>query len=351
MNSTTEIVGWAPEPRARGTISLLWSCFATTFLCTWNAIHPNLPGLREGKRTIIIRRLRYVFTCLLLPEYYALTALSHLANAMLVEKEAKAAAPNSRWSLKQSFFLLMGGFVFQDDFDGAPRYRYNTYMLMRLLKSQQLPWPKSSDEEIDDRSKADWIMKSLALLQIVWFTTQVTGRWVQGLAVTTLELFTFSIVICGIVTYMASWKKPFDVQVPVATRVRYVPFADNNRTTLNDSYISQGVDWLVWSAFIVCLVSGSIQISGWNFHFPSKTEQLLWRISSVACAVLPLLYFTLCLMRSLSTFEEKVAKKVFLSLYTLFRIYMFVEMFVSLRAAPTSVYQTPQWSQYFPSFS
>jgi hypothetical protein len=38
------------------------------------------------------------------------------------------------------------------------------------------------------------------------------------------------------------------------------------------------------------------------------------------------------------------------SLYVLFRIYMFIEMFISLRAAPASVYQTPQWSQYFPSF-
>jgi hypothetical protein len=34
MNSTTDVMGWAPESRGRGTIPLLWSCFATVFLGT-----------------------------------------------------------------------------------------------------------------------------------------------------------------------------------------------------------------------------------------------------------------------------------------------------------------------------
>jgi hypothetical protein len=92
MNSTTDIVGWAPEPRGRGTIGLLWSCFATIFLCTWNAIHPNLPGLNESKFSIVRRRIGYVLLCLLAPEIIALVALKTLEEAMYIKKRAEAQA-------------------------------------------------------------------------------------------------------------------------------------------------------------------------------------------------------------------------------------------------------------------
>jgi hypothetical protein len=90
MNSTTDIVGWTPEPRGRGTIGLLWSCFATIFLCTWNAIHPNLPALNESKFRVVGRRIGYVIICLLAPEFVALLALENLADAIYIRKEAKA---------------------------------------------------------------------------------------------------------------------------------------------------------------------------------------------------------------------------------------------------------------------
>jgi hypothetical protein len=92
MNSTTDIVGWAPEPRGRGTIGLLWSCFATIFLCTWNAIHPNLPGINESKTRIVGRRIFYVIVCLVAPELIAVMALNVLCNAMYIRKVTKAPA-------------------------------------------------------------------------------------------------------------------------------------------------------------------------------------------------------------------------------------------------------------------
>jgi hypothetical protein len=91
MNSTTEIVGWAPEPRGRGTIGLLWNCFVTIFLCTWSAIHPNLPGLNETKSSIISRRVYYVIGCLVTPEFSAWLAMDNLVSAMQTREKAKAA--------------------------------------------------------------------------------------------------------------------------------------------------------------------------------------------------------------------------------------------------------------------
>lgn len=45
-----------------------WSCTATLFACTWTAIHPNVPGIDEGKITIASRRLFIMAMALVFPE-------------------------------------------------------------------------------------------------------------------------------------------------------------------------------------------------------------------------------------------------------------------------------------------
>lgn len=76
----------------------------------------------------------------------------------------------------------------------------------------------------------------------------------------------------------------------------------------------------------------------------------LWRVSSIACTVLPLLVLAVNFDKS-GTFEEwKVFWGVLVGLYSLFRLYMFIEMFAALRAMPADAYKSPQWSQYFPGF-
>jgi hypothetical protein len=79
MNATdTNIFRWAPEPLDRGTIGLVWSCTATIFLCTWSAIHPNLPADNESPLRIFWRRVRYFIITLLAPEWVILIALQSL---------------------------------------------------------------------------------------------------------------------------------------------------------------------------------------------------------------------------------------------------------------------------------
>jgi hypothetical protein len=248
----------------------------------------------------------------------------------------------------------MGGFVVQNDSAAdAEARRVRPKKLLELFKSKAMPWPNLSDAELNDRSKADWIVKSLAVLQILWFTTQLIGRWAQGLAVTTLELFTIGIVFCGSVTYVANWEKPFDVQVPVVlqtkTSIRGKDFTSRVEFDAGGN-LDYEYNWVNPGIIALCLGFGAIHIGGWNFHFPSVTEQLLWRISSVACAVLPfMILLALYTEKYLSETIYELLFGVLMVLYFLSRIYMFAEMFISLRAAPASVYQTPQWSQYFPS--
>jgi hypothetical protein len=248
----------------------------------------------------------------------------------------------------------MGGFVVQNDSAAdAKARRVRPDKLLGYFKSRKMPWPTLSDAEINDRSKVDWIVKSLAVLQILWFTTQIIGRWAQDLAVTTLELFTIGIVFCASVTYVASWEKPFDVQVPVVLQTK-TSIRDKDFTPRAEFDAGGNLDYEHnWERLVVVALGlgfGAIHVGGSNFDFPSITEQLLWRISSVACAVLPfMILLATYTQKYLSETMYEILFKVLMVLYFLSRIFMFVEMFVSLRAVPASVYQTPQWSQYFPS--
>jgi hypothetical protein len=253
----------------------------------------------------------------------------------------------------------MGGFVVR--FPDGQRRRVRPEVLVELLQEGKLSWPDTTNEEIEDHSKSNWLIKAFALIQIISFIAQLVGRRAQGLAATTLELFTLGIVICAVVIYAAWWEKPFDVQTPIVLPCDRI-FAEQDfidRVAYLDEldYESNNMTGLLWysSMIIISLGFGAVHIAAWNFHFPSPTEQLLWRISSVGVIILPIL-IVLMLM------EEDIYKRIlrrtlwdalfwpFAISYTLFRLYMFIEMFISLRASPASVYQTPRWSQYFPSF-
>jgi hypothetical protein len=246
----------------------------------------------------------------------------------------------------------MGGFVVQSDGDDAQYQRVNPTKLFAMFKSGELPWPECSDDDIENRSKADWLVKAIGLVQILWFVTQIIGRWAQDLAVTTLEIFTLGIVICATVTYLASWEKPFDVQVPIIihTKTSISPADCIDRVgQLQGEDVLRSPDWSWYASSVISVLFGAIHIAAWNSHFSSFAEQILWKVSSVGCTALALLLF----VSFIDLFPkrlEHVASIVGCCMYITFRIYMFVEMFVSLRALPSSVYQTPKWSQYFPAF-
>jgi hypothetical protein len=92
MNSTDDTVGWTSEPKGRGTSGLLWSCFATIFLCTWNAIHPNIPQQSDNELSILARRVRYLLACLLAPEWFAVMAVDRFTDARKLQSMVGQAA-------------------------------------------------------------------------------------------------------------------------------------------------------------------------------------------------------------------------------------------------------------------
>lgn len=86
MNATST-VGWANEPQGRGTLGLIWSCLATIFLCTWNAVHPNLPAESDSAWRIFRCRARYMLVALAAPEVMCLLAIEQLLDAKAVQNK------------------------------------------------------------------------------------------------------------------------------------------------------------------------------------------------------------------------------------------------------------------------
>ncbi|KAG1817818.1 hypothetical protein EV424DRAFT_1621336, partial [Suillus variegatus] len=57
-----------PSSNTRSLWDIILSCGLTLFACTWTAVHPNIPGMDEGKIAITSRRLFIMVIALIAPE-------------------------------------------------------------------------------------------------------------------------------------------------------------------------------------------------------------------------------------------------------------------------------------------
>lgn len=240
--------------------------------------------------------------------------------------------------------------------EGASRcIRLDPQDFSRLVKLRLLDLP--SKVELMDKSKGDWISKSITSIQVIWFVSQLVGRAVQRLPVTTLELFTCAIVVCTAATYIAWWYKPLDVQRPMVLDSEVsATFLTEHKIQRLETYRTlldnEGGDLpsVTYCLVILCGFA-ACHLIGWNFTFPTWSEQLLWRAASVLCGVIPIFIVVLSIWagdrRELDSLYENVLQ-LGIGAYALIRTYLLVEAFVGLRSVPADVYRTVNWAAYIP---
>lgn len=129
-----------------------------------------------------------------------------------------------------SFYAVMGGFVFDRNANftsslqplkSQPQRLTLTPRGIALLADCGL-LPNISKKEIDDKSKADGIAKTLVCLQASWMVLQVIARVGYGLPVTLLEINTIGHVICCFSIYLLWWHKPRRIREPTTLRGEWV---------------------------------------------------------------------------------------------------------------------------------
>jgi hypothetical protein len=145
------------------------------------------------------------------PEFVILLAgRQHSMACYLTKKYEKN---NTGWTRVHSFFLIMGGFTLHEE--GKPVRVLEAKELEDLSEAGKIEWPTITEEEIADRSKGDYLSKTLVFLQMTWFTVQCIARGVYGLPLTELEVVTVAFASLTGVIYYYWWDKPLDVHCSI----------------------------------------------------------------------------------------------------------------------------------------
>ncbi|KAH9235794.1 hypothetical protein K456DRAFT_1832154 [Colletotrichum gloeosporioides 23] len=421
-----ERVGWKEGPNTRGTLNIVWSCGITIFTCTWTIMHLNLPKRDDSTLKIFFRRLKWMSINILFPEFILSKAICDLRQALDELRQFDENLPKSpqsrnqntasppappairvlvhnsprKWTVVHSYYAQMGGILTISAWNDPPWFDPD-FILTSIRLTSQYEWADSSEhplkhlrlsrEEIEDKSKADSMLKCLAIFQIMWLILNVTVRAATGLHVTQLEIATVAFATVAILTYLASWWKPKDVSeatgilhpcgghwkhepdvVTLSQWFRYPGSKDGLRFERRPQH--RVPDDLIFEASsmafllsISSLLFGGLHCVAWNFEFPSQAELVAWRIGCATIAVLPAiaLAFTTLLASVFSSWHARYiyaveqldlhpARYISTISYTFYpaaRLLTIVLLFTSLRSLPADVYQVDPWVNFLPKIS
>ncbi|KAF8350338.1 hypothetical protein F5887DRAFT_938711 [Amanita rubescens] len=329
----------------RTLFSIIFSCGSTMFLCTWVALHPNVPKNPYSPWYIKIgQRVGFVLLALLAPEAILTWACSDWIISSFILVEVLDRHPGSDWTETHAQLLNMGGFNLISE-DGTPSH------------------------EINDRSKGDLIAKTIAVVQTLWFIIQVFVRSSQGLTVTKLEFTTFAHTVLNIFIYLCWWNKPVGIIFPFdvypikkqgwnpgverraieeeevilgrGKRPRQLPLRVRLGKYIAD-VLRGGAGQPSWQivrlGLCVCLVGslfGAIHCFSWNAFFPVPIELKFWRISAVVVTVSP-------------SFVILPALFIYVTTSGAGRLYLLILALLALPHLPYTAYLTPSWTIYLP---
>ncbi len=109
---------------------------------------------------------------------------------------------------------MMGGFALYDPHTHKFIKTLEIPAMESLCKEKKISWPYITEEQIADRSKADYLSKGFVLLQTSWFIAGCIGRGAKGLPLTEMEVMTLAFAVLTGIVYWFWWDKPMDVMRP-----------------------------------------------------------------------------------------------------------------------------------------
>lgn len=323
---------------------------------------------------------------------------------------------NPEWTVVHSYYAQMGGILCLHKYAGRAGLT-GCFPFASPAMIWAFDWDNNQhplqdfalrQEDIQDRSKADWLAKGVSMLQITWLIINVLARGVTGLPVTQLEISAFAFAVMAIGIYVANWWKPKDVLRPTVQSASFksygmndmgtVPFVQSFtdglhwlRTTRNVNSAPKSFwEWnfattrrvendLVWMDggppyFFVMVGLSSLAFGGmhciaWNFDFPTTTELVCWRVASLISAILPATVLGVnsvldyisnnygkCRWNNAPIDElcedtARVLAKCSSMVYMTARLTVITLMFTCLRAVPVGVYQMTPWTRFLPRIS
>ncbi|KAL2157859.1 hypothetical protein VTH06DRAFT_4912 [Thermothelomyces fergusii] len=348
LDCLSELTGWTPTDRTRGSIEILWSCCITILLCCWVSTFPNITSPNDKWYHAFIDKCNLACIGFLGPDYLFAIALGQLSSAWRSVKafmDLPRVSQGREWTLVHGFFADMGGFTLVSP--DYPPFPVNAEQLHYLVKHGHVDFPDITKDDIKAMSKTDSLSKLIVLWQVLWFSASELERARQGFPMTTFELTALSFALTMVVTSLCWYAKPtiarsmtiqtkggktiesirkearesthpglpeewyrtpldfispyrrfiLDVHWSYYEQLTYMvhlPFFSRKMTSRPWDRLPSEAYLVIEPALLVpaTAVAAGFSLSplfAWNFHFPTHAERLAWRICSVYHAVFSLL--------------------------------------------------------------
>ena len=338
-NQTGSLQGWTASPDGRGTIDIITSSVLTLFLCSWSCLCLNVypPSFSEREKTW--RKLLMAGLAFLGPEFMFQLALGQWWAARRSVREYRN-RNYTGWTSKHAFLANMGGFALQARLESSGEdwacFPVDAKQILYLVEHGYIPYHQVRIDKkiIEDKNKADGVVRVFIVCQIVWYSIECIARLCQNLAVTLLEVATVGFILCSAGTYFFWFEKPMDVGRaivlrPNATMEKILRDAGQDarqpyrKTPLDFVWREEwsftlywthwkgiarrmGIDWdrkvrpldkmpdddfpVVngWPTWILAVFQigyGAVHVTGWNLAFPTPAERLLWHIATATIMV------------------------------------------------------------------
>lgn len=260
--------------------------------------------------------------------------------------------------------------------------------ILRLRAERKIQLPLITEDDINEKSNSDTFAKAIAVGQILWNTVQIIARAIQRLPISQLELAVLAFSACAVVVYVLNWNKPKGPQIPYIV-LRYdraiprdvlkcleaesdglvqkffwdldrVDFVKKRLSSLpipNDysSDIDEGQNW-TRGLIGASTVFGALHVVAWNFAFPTRIEQIIWRATSIYITIpFPVMvtsYFMLDLtgLAVLFPTPPRCMVRAIIVSYILARLFLLIEIFRTLFFLPPEAFIST-WSANIPHLS
>ncbi|RAL17628.1 uncharacterized protein BO97DRAFT_381181 [Aspergillus homomorphus CBS 101889] len=342
MGNATETInyGWVASPEGRGSIDILWSCCTTVLLCCWVSVYPNVGSPNDSKWHPLIDKFNLFCISLLGPDFLFGIAWGQFESArrsVKLFRTDERFSKDFKWTYKHAFFVDMGGIHLRSP-DFPEGFPIDAQQLHYLISHRYVDIPDMEQMAIEERNSVDTLSRIIAVFQAFWFFISTFERFRLGFSVTTLELTTVAFTLVMFATSVTWCYKP------CISKPRYISTKDDitvqairdamkrsthpllpghwYRTPLD--YITHdrfGIDihWKYYTrlahilhipifsrpvrarpwdrfpsdtwlcpdykysplALIILLGFSALFLVAWDFYFPTYTEKIMWRISSV----------------------------------------------------------------------
>ena len=278
-----------------------------------------------------------------------------------------------------------------DEDEGTPCHVLDHLQVSYLLTKKMLRVPRT--DVLEDRSKNDWLAKSIVVVQTLWFIAQCMGRKAQHLPLTELEVVTLAYAVANIANYIVCWEKPYQIGLPERVYCtlpdqsvqqkadqelleEYPAFSaylqnwtdrrgardlkgGSSREEETLLFYSEGkLTASAFSSLIYALVGslfGAVHFFAWSAAFPTHKTQVLWHVSSIVITVIPVTWLALYIIGPAILSSPPIIMLLYLMIsfaakasYAVCRFIPLVLAFMTLKNLSLDAYRNVEWADLLP---